>query len=76
MIVFAYKDSFFGGHHEAANKVNLELRAEVSSLRSFVSDGSSDELHDSAQRLRELPSYLWSDNSGTIENGKLNMNHS
>ncbi|ODM93523.1 Spermatogenesis-defective protein 39 [Orchesella cincta] len=57
--------TFFGGHHETATKINLELRAEVSSLRSFVSDGSSED-HSEIQRIRDLPAFLWSD-TGTIE---------
>jgi len=59
---------FFGVSRETASKINQELRAEVSSLNSYASDGSSDEPHESLQRLRDLPPYLWSD-CGPIELG-------
>ncbi|OXA59443.1 spermatogenesis-defective protein 39 homolog [Folsomia candida] len=62
------EDNIFYGvsqERDAATKVGQDLRAEVSSLSSFVSDESSEEIHESFQRLRDLPPFLW--NSGPLE---------
>ncbi|CAG7723718.1 unnamed protein product [Allacma fusca] len=53
-------EKFCGTSGEVASQIRQDLKEDVSSLYSFTSEASSDEIPDSS-RVKDLPSFLWTD---------------